>query len=161
MARYVDIENPINVRGITFIDENHDVLISLSDLRKALQILPTADVVPRAEVEELIKENESLANTVNEASELIRKLRSKDEKTKTETAPTVSKMEQVRYEVVREIFEEIERHLNPYQIQEDIYTRRAHENGDMCDYQIHQYAEHVISHTLDYFAELKKKYIGE
>lgn len=58
MARYVDIENPINVRGITFIDENHDVLISLSDLRKALRMLPAADVVPRAEVEEIFAELE-------------------------------------------------------------------------------------------------------
>lgn len=71
------------------------------------------------------------------------------------------KIQKARTEVAREIFEEIERHLKPYEMQEDIYTRRAHENADMSDYQLHQYAEHVISHTLDYLLELKKKYIGE
>ena len=53
---------------------------------------PTADVVPKSEVEELIKENESFAKTVNEASDLIRKLKSK-------IVP--------REELAREIFEEI------------------------------------------------------
>lgn len=102
MARYVDIENPINVRGITFIDENRsDVLISFSEVRKALRMLPVADVVPRAEVEELIRENK--------ASELIRKLRSKDEKAKTKVAQTRSKMEQVQKEIIRDIFEDFEK----------------------------------------------------
>ena len=61
---------------------------------QAIDDTPTADVVPRSEVEELKRENESLAKTVNEASELIRKLRSKVETSKTEVA--------------REIFEKIE-----------------------------------------------------
>ena len=60
-----------------------------------LRTFPTADVAPKSEFEELISENESLAKTVNEASELIRKLRSKVEKSKTEVA--------------REIFEEIDK----------------------------------------------------
>lgn len=47
------------------------------------------------QIEELIRENESLAKTVNEASSLIRKLRNKVEKS--------------RGEVAREIFEEIEK----------------------------------------------------
>ena len=47
---------------------------------KATKNQPTADVVPRAEVEDLIRENESLAKTVIKSSELIRKLRSKLEK---------------------------------------------------------------------------------
>lgn len=56
--------------------------------------IPRADVVPKSEVEEIIRENESLAKTVNEASELIRKLQSKVKKAKSDVA--------------REIFEEIE-----------------------------------------------------
>lgn len=43
----------------------------------ALDLVTTADVVPKREVKELIRENESLAKTVNEASELIHKLKSK------------------------------------------------------------------------------------
>ena len=53
----------------------------------------TADVVPKSEVEELNRECESLGKTVNQASELIRKLKGKVEKAKTDVA--------------REIFEEI------------------------------------------------------
>lgn len=44
---------------------------------KQIFAFSTADVVPRSEVEELIRENKSLAKTVNEASDLIRKLKSK------------------------------------------------------------------------------------
>lgn len=64
------------------------------DLLDLICEAPTANVVPKSEVEELIRENESLAKTVNEASGLIRKLRSKVNKSKNEVA--------------REIFEEIE-----------------------------------------------------
>lgn len=49
----------------------------------------------KEQIEELIRENESLAKTVNEASELIRKLRSKVKKSKSDVA--------------REIFAEIDR----------------------------------------------------
>ena len=49
MPRYIDIEN-LNLKGIAVFDENLDVLIPLSDVRKALQMTPTADVAPRAEV---------------------------------------------------------------------------------------------------------------
>ena len=43
MARYIDINN-INLRGISVFDQNLEVLIPLSDVRKALQMTPTADV---------------------------------------------------------------------------------------------------------------------
>lgn len=43
MARYIDINN-INLRGIAVFDQNLEVLIPLSDIRKALQMTPTADV---------------------------------------------------------------------------------------------------------------------
>lgn len=71
-----------------------------SDVLDTICEMPRADVVPKSEVEELIRENESLAKTVNEASELIRKLRSKVNKSKNEVA--------------REIFEEIEKALKLY-----------------------------------------------
>jgi hypothetical protein len=44
MPKYVDIEN-LDLRGLAVFDENLDVLIPLSDVRKALKMLPVADVV--------------------------------------------------------------------------------------------------------------------
>lgn len=43
MTRYIDINN-INLRGIAVFDQNLEALIPLSDVRKALQMTPTADV---------------------------------------------------------------------------------------------------------------------
>ena len=43
MARYIDANN-INLRGIAVFDQNLEILIPLSDVRKALQMTPTADV---------------------------------------------------------------------------------------------------------------------
>lgn len=68
--------------------------INAKAVKCAIEQSPTADVIPRSEVEELARENESLAKTVNEASELIHKLRNQVKKAKAEVA--------------REIFEEID-----------------------------------------------------
>lgn len=43
MSRYIDIENA-KLKGISIFDQNLDVLVSLSDVRKSLQMTPTADV---------------------------------------------------------------------------------------------------------------------
>ena len=43
MARYIDADN-VNLKGISVFDQNLEILISLSDVRKALQMTPTADV---------------------------------------------------------------------------------------------------------------------
>ena len=43
MARYIDADN-IRLKGIPVFDQNMEVLIPLSDVRKALQMTPTADV---------------------------------------------------------------------------------------------------------------------
>ena len=66
MERFINVYD-VDLKGIAVFDENLDVLVPLSAVRKALQMTPTADVVP-----------------------------------------TVSKMEQVKLEVAREIFEEID-----------------------------------------------------
>lgn len=44
MSRYVDIEN-VKLKGISVFDQNLEILVSLSDVRKSLQMTPTADVV--------------------------------------------------------------------------------------------------------------------
>ena len=43
MPRYIDADN-IKLKGISVFDQNLEILISLSDVRKALQMTPTADV---------------------------------------------------------------------------------------------------------------------
>ena len=101
MARYIDANKLCEGLKDMARYQMRDKQSTILGVVSTIENYPTADVVPRAEVEELIRENESLAKTVNEASELIRKLRSK-------VAPTVSKMEQVRNEIIRDIFDEIE-----------------------------------------------------
>ena len=41
--RYIDAEN-IKLKGISVFDQNLEMLIPLSDVRKSLQMTPTADV---------------------------------------------------------------------------------------------------------------------
>lgn len=43
MSRYIDAEN-IKLKGISVFDQNLEILIPLSDVRKSLQMTPTADV---------------------------------------------------------------------------------------------------------------------
>ena len=86
MARYIDadwIYEKVKNRYRVSSGIEHRCERDLLDL---ICEAPTADVVPKREVEDLIGENESLGKTVNEASELIHKLRSKVEKSKTEVA---------------------------------------------------------------------------
>ena len=100
MARYGDLDSvKLKVQRYlipnTDVDGTVDVAVAERWFLKLLDEEPTADVAPKSEVEELIRENESLAKTVNEASSLIRKLRNRVEKSQTEVA--------------REIFKEIEK----------------------------------------------------
>ena len=44
MPRYIDANN-IRLTGLTFEDVNHEVYFSLSDVRRAIEQTPTADVV--------------------------------------------------------------------------------------------------------------------
>ena len=44
MARYIDADN-IKLKGISVFDQNLEILIPLSDVRKSLQMTPTVDVV--------------------------------------------------------------------------------------------------------------------
>lgn len=83
MARYIDVEK-VNLKGISVFDENLEVLIPLSAVRKALQMTPTADVVSKSEVSEAVKK---LVGT------------------------TYKVICESKAEVAREIFEEIEKIL--------------------------------------------------
>ena len=44
MPRYIDVDN-VKLKGISVFDQNLEILIPLSDVRKSLQMTPTADVV--------------------------------------------------------------------------------------------------------------------
>lgn len=44
MARYIDTDN-VKLKGICVFDQNLEILVPLSDVRKALQMTPTADAV--------------------------------------------------------------------------------------------------------------------
>lgn len=95
MARYIDADALIKKIFPYDIVDKKDYSINAKAVADAIDNIPTADVVPKSEVEELKRENESFAKTVNEASELIRKQR--------------TKIEKVKAEGTREIFEEIDR----------------------------------------------------
>lgn len=43
MERYIKLED-VSLKGVAVFDENLDVLVPLSEVRKALQMTPTADV---------------------------------------------------------------------------------------------------------------------
>lgn len=73
MDEYVKKSEAVDV----IVKNPYNVAFKQIKVIKAIEDLPSADVVLRAEVEELKRENESLAKTVNEASELIRKHKSK------------------------------------------------------------------------------------
>lgn len=69
MARYIDVDT-IKLKGIAVLDENLDFLVSLSDVRKSLQMTPTADVVPKSEwisIDERLPEESAwyLVNIIN------------------------------------------------------------------------------------------------
>lgn len=134
MARYIDAD--------AFKQKLADKDIFFPALYKnELDEMPIADAVPKSEIEELIRENESLAKTVNEASSLIRKLRNKVEKSQTDVA--------------REIFEKIESakvSIGDFKIK----TFKIISLGEV--------SEQTITGDIVAFsdiAELKKKYIPE
>ena len=96
MARYIDVDT-IKLKGIAVLDENLDFLVSLSDVRKSLQMTPAADVVPRAEVDRLQAELEDKQFRCDSCDRIAL--------TSAEHKFCIKKS---KAEVAREIFEEIE-----------------------------------------------------
>ena len=93
MARYIDADKAME--EINRIGGHNLCEWGTLGVKALIDRQPTADAVPKSEVEELNRECESLGKTVNEASELIRKLK--------------GKVEEAKSGVAREIFEEIEK----------------------------------------------------
>lgn len=109
MAEYIDRDTAIRTAIEMCVKVVGDCITQIDavEIANAFEDIPAGDVVPKSEVEELIRENESLAKTVNEASELIRKLRSKVKKSKSDVA--------------REIFAEIEACMKDFEDDDDGY----------------------------------------
>ena len=63
MERFINIYD-VDLKGVSVFDENLELLVPLSAVRKALQMTPTADVVPKSEVEELIKSVDDMLDLV-------------------------------------------------------------------------------------------------
>lgn len=61
MARYIKVED-ITLKGVAVFDENLDVLIPLSDVRKALLMTPTADVVEVVRCKDCIHYQKGVCN---------------------------------------------------------------------------------------------------
>ena len=57
MPRYINVDD-VTLKGLAVFDENLDLLVPLSDVRKALQMTPTADVVPKDNVYSILNEIE-------------------------------------------------------------------------------------------------------
>lgn len=64
MQRFIDVEK-VELKGLAIFDENLDVLIPLSEVRKALQMTPTEDVVAKSEVERLTVELNAMRGAAN------------------------------------------------------------------------------------------------
>ena len=50
--RFIDA-NKIKIAGISTFNDGEEILVPLSDVRKALQMTPKADVVPRSTINEI------------------------------------------------------------------------------------------------------------
>ena len=168
MARYIDADELYKKLYPLDLADKRTYTINAKAVADAITNIPSTDVVPKSEVEELNRECESLGKTVNEASELIRKLRSKIDELKKdryqvfpdgkiELLPRTD-IDEIKRDAAREIFEEIETELN--EALKNNYARR-----NECN------AETDLAHSAnitgkitclrgltDFIAELKKKY---
>ena len=160
MARYIDADE--------FEQRLADKDIFFPALYKyELKSTPTADVVPKSEVEDLNRECESLRKTVNEASELIRKLRSKIDELKKDRYQMLpdgriellprTDVEKIKTEVASKIFEEIEDKIE----REVRFYKSVYDASDDTENLVKAkaYGRVIASGIIhDFIIELKKKY---
>lgn len=132
MARYIDVDK-VELKGLAVFDENLDVLVPLSVVRKALQMTPTADVVPRAKaVREVFKAFGVLIpenTTLEEAVESYKK---------TQKIIRNMAIANAKAEVAREIFEDI--------------REKGKFNEPIVDY---------VCLSFEELSEIEKKYTGD
>ena len=61
MKRYIDA-NKIKLTGLTFEDINHEVYFGLSDVRKAIEQTPTADVEEVVRCKDCVRRNDKMTD---------------------------------------------------------------------------------------------------
>ena len=145
MARYIDADALLENLKKQYGEElGWQCTVNMSDVGMMIEDAAIADVVPKSEVEELNRECESLGKTVNEASELIRKLK--------------GKVEEAKIEVARELFEEMYKKCAS-KIQPHI--RPIFKNDDDFDAGFRNGKTDALIEVLMLIAELKKKYTEE
>lgn len=130
MERYINV-NDITLKGVAVFDENLDLLIPLSDVRKALQLAPTADVVPRGEVDKWYHEYHAIKDELKQEKMYHRETEKLADK-------YFNELQTAKSEVAREIFEELDQYIE--------------QNGFGKFYK--EYINDIVS-------ELKKKYTEE
>ena len=113
MDKFINI-NDVVLRGVAVFDENLDILIPLSDVRKALQMTPAADVVPK-------KQYDDLDLTLTGVMHFVDKWLDGDELERDEVnraalmrEKTLKIVEELKTAVVAEIFKKIEAQLARY-----------------------------------------------
>ena len=142
MARYIDADKMVS-KDNAYTTFPHDLAgCDDNDLVRWINEQPTADVVPKSEVEisqYLLKE---AWKRIEELDELCGEL----QKSKTEVA--------------RELFDEIIDALRGEIDEEDKRGRAAWDVGDTTGYQIHQYAEEKLE-TIVLALQIYKKHTEE
>lgn len=59
MPKYID-PSKIRLTAVGTVDEDGDILVSVRDVRKAIDQTPAADVVPKSEVDKIFEELEQI-----------------------------------------------------------------------------------------------------
>lgn len=105
MGRYINIDD-VTLKGVAVFDENLDFLIPLSDVRKALLLAPTADVVPREDYADQKAMGDMCAEVIARQDKDIERLREEANRFK-------------RYffrhdydEMIAEVLDELDRFIN-------------------------------------------------
>ena len=183
MARYIDVEGYRKLfdeeyketRKLISEGETHldNLAEGFSEATRVLDMLPTADVVPKSEVDSEIKVWQELyANTVSKWEKAYEELEIKlarlnavmkemDEQRAYTIDMLAESLENAKAEVARKIFEDIEAHFDKrIAFYQDMRFRACSVGKD----EEVKYANTMITNLTIYkeeIAELKKKYTGE
>ena len=69
----------------------------------------------------------------------------------------IEQIKTFKADVNKRFSDRLKRHIEVYEHAEDLLERQAYENGDTVAHQIHQYAEHLLGHLLEYIEELERE----
>lgn len=113
MDKFINI-NDVVLRGVAVFDENLDILIPLSDVRKALQMAPTADVVSKKKYDDLDLTLTGVMHFVDKWLDGEELERDEVNRAAAMREKTLKIIEELRSSVVEEIFKKIEAQLARY-----------------------------------------------